>query len=831
MRAVMKMTWRSVKTFFGRYMALLLIVAISVGFFAGLKITTDSMLNTGEIYLDEQNFYDYRLFSTLGFTEDDVKAFSELDGVELAEGTKSANVLIDYEDNKKAVTLMSVTEKINLPSLVSGRMPTERTECLADSKFYDEDDIGTTVSLSAENDESVGEQIDGTEFMIVGLAQSPLHLGIDRGTTDIGNGSVFAFFYLHKDAFLTEAYTEINLTLLGSAELELYSDAYDDIISDHKTSVTALCKELATNRYESLVEESGVTDEMAAMLGYESAAALLEEEHGLSAPDTYVLTRNENAGYVSFENDTAIVGGVANIFPVFFILIALLVCITTMTRMVDEERTQIGVLKAMGFSGGKIMAKYLLYAGSATVIGWAIGFFVCTWGLPQVFWFAYSVLYDFAPMPYLFSDGLAVMTLVVSLAAILGATFISCRKELISVPAKLIRPKATKNGKRIFLEKITPIWKRLPFLSKIVFRNMFRYKRRLFMMLIGIGCCAGLVVTAFGVRDSMINIGSSQFEEIQKYDMEASFEDGSEEAIKKELDGIAEINNYMTVSSNRVDLHGEKTMNSVTLMSFSDTERIAEFWTFAKDGEGLAMPKAGEALVNTKIAEKLNLSVGDTFEIQNADMQTCEVKVSGIYDNYIYNYVMINDKTYSDAFGEWAANTVLISMTGDDEALAERLTEMDEISSISRLSTMKETVDNALSCLNYIIWIVVGFSGALAFIVIFNLTNINIAERSREIATVEVLGFYPKETNSYVLRENLILSVLASIIGLPLGTLFHRIVMSMILIDSFAFDVKVTAISYVLSLVCTVLFAVIVNLFMRKQIGNIKMAESLKAVE
>ena len=726
---------------------------------------------------------------------------------------------------------MCVTEKINLPSLVSGRMPTAQNECLADSKFYDEDDIGTKVSLSAENAESVGEQIDGTEFIIVGLAESPLHLGIDRGTTDIGNGSVFAFLYVHKDAFLTEAYTEINLTLKGSAELELYSDEYDDLISDNKAAVTALCKERATIRYESLIEESGVTDQMVAMLGYESAVALLEEEYGLSAPDTYVLTRNENAGYVSFENDTAIVGGVANIFPVFFILIALLVCITTMTRMVDEERTQIGVLKAMGFSGGKIMAKYLLYAGSATVIGWAIGFFVCTWGLPQIFWFAYSVLYDFAAMPYLFSSGLAVMTLVFSLAAILGATFISCRKELISVPAKLIRPKATKNGKRIFLEKFTSLWKRLPFLSKIVFRNMFRYKRRLFMMLIGIGCCAGLVVTAFGVRDSMINIGSSQFEEIQKYDMEASFEAGSEAAVKEKFDELSEITEYLTASSNRVDLHGDKTMNSVTLMSFTDTERVSSFWTFAKDGEGLTMPKAGEALVNTKIAEKLNLSVGDSFEIQDSDMQTCIVKVSGIFDNYIYNYVIINDETYSDAFGEWTANTALISMTGDDEALAERLTEMDEISSVSRLSTMKETVDNALSCLNYIIWIVVGFSGALAFIVIFNLTNINIAERSREIATVQVLGFYPKETNSYVLRENLILSVIASIIGLPLGTLFHRIVMSMILIDSFAFDVKVTAVSYVLSLICTVLFAVIVNLFMRKQISNIKMAESLKAVE
>lgn len=825
------MTWRSVKTFFGRYMALLLIVAISVGFFAGLKVTTDSMLNTGEIYLTEQNFYDYRLFSTLGFTDDDVKSFSELDSVELAEGTKSTDALIDYEGNQKAFTLMSVTDKVNLPSLVSGRMPTEKNECLADPKFYDENDIGTTVHLSAENDEGVSEQIDGTEFVIVGLAESPLYIGIDRGTTDMGNGSVFSFLYLSEDAFLTDAYTEINLTLKDSAELKLYSDEYDDLISDNKSDVTALCKELATARYNSLVEETGVTDDVAAMYGFESASDMLAEQFGLTEPDTFVLTRNENAGYASFENDTAIVGGVANIFPVFFILIALLVCITTMTRMVDEERTQIGVLKAMGFSNGKIMTKYLLYAGSATVIGWGIGFFLCTWGLPQIFWFAYNVLYDFSAMPYLFSGKLAIITLIVSLIAILGATFISCRKELVSVPAKLIRPKATKNGKRILLERITPIWKRLPFLSKIVFRNMFRYKRKLFMMLIGIGCCAGLVVTAFGVRDSMINIGTLQFEEIQKYDIEASFKEESEDTVKEKLDGISEITDYLTASSYRVDLHGEDTMNSVTLMSFADTESVSDFWTFALDGASISMPGKGEALVNNKIAEKMNLSVGDTFEIQNSDMQICEVKVSGIYDNYIYNYVIINDETYSDAFGEWKANTAMISMTGNDEALAETLIEMDEISSVTRLSTTEETVDSVLSCLNYIIWLVVGFSGALAFIVIFNLTNINIAERSREIATVQVLGFYPKETESYVLRENLILSVIAGVIGLPLGTLFHRIVMSMIQVDSFAFNVHITPISYVLAFICTVIFALIVDLFMKRQVNKIKMAESLKAVE
>lgn len=509
----------------------------------------------------------------------------------------------------------------------------------------------------------------------------------------------------------------------------------------------------------------------------------------------------------------------------------MLVCITTMTRMVDEERTQIGVMKAMGFGDRAIMAKYLLYAGSATLIGWAIGFFICTWGLPQVFWFAYSSLYDFAPLSYLFSPGLAVLTLAVSLIGILGSTFISCRKELGSVPATLIRPRAAKNGKRILLERITPLWKRLPFLQKITLRNMFRYKRRLIMMLVGISCCAGLVVTAFGVRDSMVNIGSLQFEAVQKYDMEASFEEGAEDSVCKRLDAQEEVTGYLTASVHRADLLGEETLNSVSLMSFRDADHLVDFWDFHSGSETVAHPGEGEAIVNTKVAEKLALEIGDTIEIRDADMQTCRVTVSGIFDNYIYNFVVISEDTYTNDFGEWEANTALLCVDGDTEEIAEMLTDMSEIKSVSQHSTTKENVDNALSCLNYIIWLIVLFSGALAFIVIFNLTNINLAERSREIATVQVLGFYPKETESYVLSENLVLSIIASLIGLPLGTLFHRLVMSMILIDSFAFDIHITPVSYVLAVICTVLFAVIVDVFMKRQVDKIKMAESLKAVE
>ncbi len=814
--SILKMTWRSIRTFFGRYIALLLIVALSAGFFAGLKITKDAMANTCDKYLTEQHMYDFRLFSTLGFTDEDVEAFADIKGVEYVEGSKSADVMLEYDGDSRAYKIFELADKTNLPSLTAGRMPEADNECLADDAKFTEDDIGKVITVSKENDDTVASQISGDEYTIVGLANTPLYMGVERGTTSIGSGALAGFIYIAEENFSVDAYTEINIILEDKAKI--YSDEYDDIIEKYDEIITTECEKRADIRYEAILAENNLTPELAEMAGILPA-------------DTYVLTREENTGYVSFENDTSIISGIANIFPVFFIMIAMLVCMTTMTRMVDEERTQIGVLKAMGFSDFGIMAKYLLYAGSATLIGWIIGFFICTWGLPEVFWFAYNAIYDFAPLSYLFSKELAVVTLVVSMAGILGSAFVSCRKELMSVPAKLIRPRAAKNGKRILLERIAVLWKKLSFLQKITLRNMFRYKRRLIMMLVGISCCAALVVTGFGARDSMINIGKLQFENIQLYDMEAAFEEGEEANVKEQLDKINDIDNYITGSINRVDINSEEAMNSVSMMSFEEIDKLDKFWKFYSDEEKIAYPKKGEVVVNIKIADKLGLEVGDTIEVRDPDMQSCTLTVSGIFDNYIFNFLLISKETYEESFGEWQANTALISADGDVEKIAELINELDEITSVSHLSATEDMVTSALSCLDYIILLIILFSGALAFIVIFNLTNINLAERSREIATVEVLGFYPKETESYVLRENLVLSIIASFIGLPLGTLFHKVVMSMILIDSLSFDVHVKPISYVLAFICTVSFAIIVNLFMKRQIGKICMTESLKAVE
>ncbi len=829
MKYVIKLTWRSIRTFFGRYMALLLIVALSAGFFAGLKITQDAMTNTCDTYLTEQHCYDFQVLSTLGFSEENVESFASCPGVEAAEGTYSVDAMMIHEENNRPMKLLSLPETVNLPALSAGHMPTAKNECLVDDKHFTQDDIGTEIRISDENEDSAVTQIDETVYTIVGLVNTPLYLGMDRGTTDIGGGALYSFLYVMPEVFTSEAFTEVNITLTESEAI--YSDAYEALIEAHEADITQCCDQLADERYNALVQENLVAMGLPAdtILTTELQTAL--EKGGLSEPETYVLTREENAGYVSFENDTSIISGIANIFPLFFILIAMLVCMTTMTRMVDEERTQIGVYKAMGFSNGAIMAKYLLYAGSATILGWAIGFFLCTWGLPKIFWFAYSSLYDFAPLRYLFSPTLAILTLAVSLVGILGSTFFSCRKELLSVPAKLIRPRTAKKGKRILLERITPLWKRLPFLQKITLRNMFRYKKRLIMMLVGISCCCGLVVTAFGVRDSMIHIGTRQFSEIQTYDIEATFTEGTAEDVTEKLQDITAIQAYTMALTHRVDIIGSETMHSVNLMSLTETASLSDFWTFQNDETAVAYPEKGQAIINNKIAEKLSLSVGDTVEIQNTDRQTCTVEISGIFNNYIYNYIFISADTYTEAFGTWEANTALLIVDGDTEATAEALTDLDEIKSVSQLSQTQKNVDDVLDCLNYIIWLIVLFSGALAFIVIFNLTNINLAERSREIATVQVLGFYPKETESYVLRENLVLSILASFLGMPLGCLFHRIVMHMISIDSLAFDTHIENISFVLAFLCTMLFAIIVDLFMKRHVHQIKMAESLKAVE
>ena len=872
MKAIWKITGRSIQTFFARYLALLLIVFLGVGFFSGLKVTRSAFAATCQSYLDEENFCDFRLMSTLGLTEDDVTAFLDADGVKDAEGQTTVDALLDFEGNTGAYRLQTLPQIVNLPSNTAGRVPYDDGECLADAKAFTEADIGKVLTVIEDNTDSVKDELKVRKFTITGLCNSPLYLGEDRGTASIGSGTPAGFLYILPSAVDAPAYTEINVTL--SQKGDIYSDAYEDLADTEKEKLKKLLQERADVRYNDLLDEvetkareeaeksareaveaqfhelsaSGQIPEE--MLAAQKEAALKEalakadeeipsreelaSKAGLERPTVYVLDRSENAGYMSFKNDTAIVSGIANVFPLFFVLIAMLVCITTMSRMVGEERGQIGTLKALGYRNSYIILKYLLYSGSATAFGWALGFFGGTYAIPKVFWLAYSTVYGFAPLRFIFSPALALLTFAISMAGILISTFLTCRGELLTSPAGLMRPKAGKAGKRILLERWRGLWSRLSFLQKIVTRNTFRYKARLLMMLVGISCCTALLVTSFGVRDSLIHMGDEQYGQIQKYQYEAGFS-GEEEKIEnniKQLDGVT---GTLSCSACRCDLTGAGgTMNTVAVYAFENNSAVSDFWSLkdSRTKTGLDFPGQGEALINEKIAEKLGLSDGDTFDIQDADMNTFSVRVAGIFENRVDNFVLLSADTLKATAGSFAPNTILVQADPFvANILPDQLMSTDEISGVTNLLATKEKIDRTLSCVDYIVALMVLFSGALAFIVIFNLTNINIEERSREIATVEVLGFYPAETNAYVLRENLLSAVLSALIGLPIGYVFHSAVMHMIVVDTMVFDIRIQPLSYVLSVFFTILFALLVDLFMRREIRKIPMAESLKAVE
>ena len=590
--------------------------------------------------------------------------------------------------------------------------------------------------------------------------------------------------------------------------------------------------------------EEGLQEYLDAKAEFEEKIADAEAEladaeaelRDLEKPDTYLLGRDTNVGYVCFENDSSIVEGIANIFPVFFVLVAALVCITTMNRMVEEQRTQIGVLKAIGYGEGQVMSKYLTYSGLASVIGCIVGFLLGTWVFPRVIWAAYGIMYKADTLVYVFDWKLAVIALAVSLLCSMGTTWLSCRVELTQVAAQLMRPKAPKAGKRVFLEYIPFLWNRLSFLRKVSLRNIFRYKKRLFMMILGISGCTALLVTGFGIKDSIADIASKQFQEIQVFDLSVNFQDPVAGSWAAELDDLLTqgVEEYLCVMEKNMDLVTDEGIKSVILVA-GEAERMPSFIDLHTDkGDEIDYPGQGEAVISNKIAEEYSVQVGDTITLRDDEMRELHLTITAIQENYIYNYVHISEAAWEEQMGEEPKRKtayVNVKAETDVHETSALLMQLDNVSNVTvNLDTM-ERVGSMMASLNIIVIAVIMSAAGLAFIVLYNLTNINITERIREIATIKVLGFYKKETESYVFRENLILSAMGMALGLVLGKFLHGFVMSQIRIDMIAFDIFVKPMSYVYSGLLTIGFAWFVGKTMGGKLENISMTESLKSVD
>ena len=554
----------------------------------------------------------------------------------------------------------------------------------------------------------------------------------------------------------------------------------------------------------------------------------------LEAPETYVLDRNTNVGYASLDSNSDIVAGVSRVFPVFFLLIAALVCITTMSRMVNEERTQIGTMKAMGYGSGAIMSKYLIYAGTGGVLGCGLGMLAGSVVFPQIIWDAYcTMLYIEPTIQIRFDFGLCAAVMLSYSAVVLAVTWYCCHSTLKEVPAELIRPKAPTSGKKIFLEYL-PFWNRLSFLNKVALRNIFRYRQRFLMMLIGIGGCTALLVTGFGLRDSISNIVSDQYEKIAKYDLEVYFDVGQtrEEQLLFQAATGGQAEEVIFYHQENVEVNFQDQVREITMLGAD--EQIGNFIDMRLKGQTIPQPGPGEALMTIGICQTMGIDVGDTIVLRNADMKELHLTVSGIYENYVQNFAIVNPQTLADQWGgeqDRQMAMVRLRSGADLQAASVRVANLDGVMTVLLCRDNADTVGTMMSALDMVVWLVVFCAGLLAVVVLYNLINININERMREIATIKVLGFHSGETASYVFKENMVLSVIGSLAGLGLGKLLLDFVLSQVKVDALWFRSRVNLISLIFSVALTLLATLIVQFIFTFKIEKINMAEALKSVE
>ncbi len=1059
-----KSTFREIKTSLARYLAIFAIVALGVGFFSGLKDCKESMESTARRYLDRTNFYDYQILSSYGADDDSVDIAESWKGVREAEGSIQIDVIArSGSGDSSALKAISLPERVNTLNVTEGRLPENANECVIDSYSITDAGfrVGDHIELTDENDKDKLDDFKVRDFEIVGLVNTPIYLDYQRGSTDIGNGSLDTFFFIEKDAFDVDYYTNLYVKLNGDEEA--FTDEHEDKLKTEEDNMKALAEAVTDGRRESARKEaqdeldekkqeyednlakyekekkdaekklddaekqikkgekviksnrkrakkgksdaesvlsdleaqltevdSGIAtlnserkkaeeglaqatagkaeaekgkadleaaikmlqqdtqehpenaDKNNAEIGVLNAKlasveqqiagidaqigeintgiatidaklkeagegrALIEDgidkaEKGISQADSglaklnknekqlarsknklknekeraesefekakkelddakdkldeaqekiddmelgnsYALSRKENAGYASFDSNSSIVSNIAKVFPLFFLLIAALVCMTTMTRMVDEQRTQIGVLKALGYSNSQIVGKYMFYSGSAAFLGAVVGFFVGCKVFPVVIWNAYTMMYDFSDtVDYIIDYKLGLIVLAVALLCSMGATWVSISADFKVPPAELIRPKAPPAGKRILLERIKPLWNRISFLYKVSIRNIFRDKKRFLMMVIGVSGCTALLIAGIGIRATISKVADYQFDEISLYDITVIFSKNMTDGRQKDF--MEEIQDGTDIPDDHVRfLHrGEVTMvlgdktADITCVA-TEAEGFDSFVDLHTGDQHLDYPGPGEVIIVKKTSHDYGLGAGDVVKLREG-YREMEVKIVGVADNYVYDSLYMTPETYREGFGkEPDIKAAFINFEDGTEEEVIRNTSADaagyEYTAATQTNLdVRDNVSRMMKSLNSIVYVVILSAALLAFIVLYNLTNINITERIREIATIKVLGFYQLEVSQYVFRENLFLTAVAALVGIPMGDWLLKFVIDNIVLSMIYFEPRHGPYDIPIAVVLTFVFAFLVNLAMQKRLRDVSMTESLKSVE
>lgn len=800
----------------GRFIAIVLIILLGTLLYVGIKATGPILNHSASQFVDKQELSNLQIVSTGGLTKRDEEAAAEIPDAEVESGYQ-----LFYADSKKnqVVKLYSYNKKSQQNQLIvkSGHLPKKENEIVLDEKAKEE---GYRLNQTYKIDQP--DQLKRKTFKIVGFVQSPMYISTEeRGLSNVGKGNVDFFAYLPESNFSSEIKSVIYVRFKNVQGKETYGSAYEQTMDKNIAASEKLFKDRPEERAaeirkeaqaELLPKKNEVADGLAklaegqkeidqakdqleqqqAMIGTESpqlaqAQTALENQqkeldnnreqllsaqkkireneqaiHDLKTPSYTFDQRAENPGFQEYGDLSERIAAIANVFPVFFFFIAALITFTTMTRMVEENRREIGTLKALGYSRFEIAIKYIIYALSAAIIGIVLGSVIGTHTLPRLVFELSSDRYNFPGVEAFYLSRPIVQATIAFLFASLGAALLVLMRELHEKPAELLQPKAPKPGKRIFLERITPIWSRMSFNSKVSYRNLFRYKSRMIMAVIGIAGCAALMVAGVGLKDSLSSVGDKQFGPIIDYDAIVTLKDQPDRAaVEKIFTDKEKITSHLGMMNQTVELKQKGQANQKLTMMVPESRKAFDQYLHLKQQEKkFTLPEEG-AVITQKIAELFDLKKGDSLTVYDEDQQPFKIRIANISDNYLGNFLYLSKDYYQKVRGtSFAVNSYLLKSKkmskSEEEDLSKTLLNSEQVTNTSFISTQIETQEHSMDNLDGIVWIFVVLSGLLAFIVLYNLTNINVSERLRELSTIKVLGFYDREVTSYIFRENFV---------------------------------------------------------------------------
>lgn len=857
-----------------RFFSILIIIFLGVAFYSGIKSTEPDMNKAINKFYSDYNLMDSKVVSTLGLTDKDLDILKNDDNILDFYGTYTIDVNLTNTNN--IVKFMEYDSESNINSFVvlDGRLPENTGEIALDERaFRLNESLKIGDEYIIESDEDTMTSFKEAKYKIVGMVSSPMYVEKDsRGVTSIGKGTIDYFAVLNSKDIAIDKYTEIYLRFKNVQGLDAYGDEYEKLMEENNKYLENLFDSRIVERGEEIkfevqkefdeaykeiedkyqqiiaVEQLGYVDEELSQNKQKLLVAKEELENKeketinrIGESKYYFFDRTDNQGYLGYKDSINCLGNIASVLPIFFFLVAILICLTTMTRMVEENRLEIGTLKALGYKDLEISWKYIIYASIASISGCIIGILIGSTALPKIISNAYGSIYTVPKIILYYYPSYIIQSVVISVLCTVGAALFVIKVELKDKPANLMRPKAPKIGKKILLERITPLWRRLSFNHKVTLRNIFRYKQRMIMTVLGIAGCMALLVTGFGLKDSNAGMVDKEFNKVWKYEaMVMVNENSNDEDTKKYNYTLEQLNGY----EDSINIHQESVtfnkegINKQTAFLYVP-ENVEKFDNFILlddrvSGEKYRINNSG-VIISEKLAKLLGVSVNDTIILNDKDNNSNEVKVDNITENYVSHYIYMSPEYYKDIFEkEPIYNAQFINFTSDkeeDNEISSKLLECNNVTNVTLKSQIQKTTEDSNDSMNLVMVVIIMAAGSLAFVVLYNLNNINVSERIRELSTIKVLGFFNNEVTMYISRENIILTLIGVATGSVLGKILHTFIINTAETDTMMMYPNISVSSYIFSALLTILFSVIVMILMHIKLKKVNMIDALKSNE